>query len=199
MKRVESMKKLFILLNVASALMLSGCSQKNSNSKVSSKSTSSVKIVHSKNNHKTLPSKINIHKKYKGFKLATVPVQYRGIWYRADPYSNKARKLVITKHSVNGNITYTKVDPNLRLNQRSEEQNKKYSGNIVLISVQSNTLKVRGFLDTVSLIYKLSQFNNEECIFMSYGTDDSVINGALFKDKKTALKYRKYDFTKVKD
>lgn len=33
---------------------------------------------------------------------------------------------------------------------------------------------------------------------MSYGTNSNAINGATFKDKNTELRYRRYDFSKVK-
>lgn len=33
---------------------------------------------------------------------------------------------------------------------------------------------------------------------MSYGTNPKAINGVAFKDKQAALKYRKYDFSKIK-
>ncbi|MDB6227351.1 hypothetical protein ODV20_09955, partial [Lactobacillus amylovorus] len=83
----------------------------------SSQSSSSSKIVRHETKSSSEAPHINIHKKYKGFKLATVPSQYRGTWYRGDPYSKKARKLVITEHTVNGDVTYQKVDPNLKLNR----------------------------------------------------------------------------------
>lgn len=190
------MKKSIILTSIVAALLLAGCTKQTI--KTSSQSSSSSKVAHHQTKSKNETSKIDIHKKYKGFKLATVPSQYRGTWYRADPYSKKARKLVITKHTVNGYVTYQKIDPNLKLNRHSEKQNKKYAGNIVLIDTQGNSLKVRGFLDLVNLDYQSGQFKNYECLFLSYGTDPSVINGAIFKDRAVALKYRKYDFTKVK-
>lgn len=192
------MKKAIVLISVMAAALLTGCNKQTAKSNLSSQSSSSSKIVRHETKSSSEAPRINIHKKYKGFKLATVPSQYRGTWYRGDPYSKKARKLVITEHTVNGNVTYQKVDPNLKLNRHSEKQNKKYSGNIVLIDTQGNSLKVRGFLDLVNLDYQPGQFKNHDCLFLSYGTDPSVINGAIFMDKNVALKYRKYDFTKVK-
>ena len=105
---------------------------------------------------------------------------------------------MISDIAVNRVLSNQKVDPNLKLNRHSEKQNKKYSGNIVLIDTQGNLLKVRGFLDLGNLDYQPGQFKNHDCLFLSYGTDPSVINGAIFMDKNVALKYRKYDFTKVK-
>lgn len=180
------------------AALLTGCNKQTAKSNLSSQSSSSSKIVRHETKSSSEAPRINIHKKYKGFKLATVPSQYRGTWYHGDPYSKRARKIVITEHTVNGDVTYQKVDPNLKLNRHSEKQNKKYSGNIVLIDTQGNSLKVRGFLDLANLDYQPGQFKNHDCLFLSYGTDPSVINGAIFMDKNVALKYRKYDFTKVK-
>lgn len=48
------------------------------------------------------------------------------------------------------------------------------------------------------MVYKLGQFKGKNCLFMSYGTNSNAINGATFKDKNTALRYRRYDFSKVK-
>ncbi|WP_172997934.1 hypothetical protein [Lactobacillus helveticus] len=50
--------------------------------------------------------------------MANVPKQFCGTWYRADPYSKKARKLIITSHTVNGDIAYQKIDPDLKLNHK---------------------------------------------------------------------------------
>lgn len=147
--------------------------------------------------HNSVAPKIDLHKKYKGFALTTVPEEYRGTWYRADPYSKKATKLVITTHTFNGFVTYRKTDPNLKLDPNSEKQNKEYAGNAVMISTDSGALKERGFLDIAEMSYKLGQFKDQDCLFMSYGTNPKAVNGVAFKDKKAALKYRKYDFSKV--
>lgn len=100
-------------------------------------------------------------------------------------------------HTFNGSITYRQVDPNLKLDHNSEKQNKAYAGNAVMISTNGSTLKERGFLDTVDMSYKLGQFKGHDCLFMSYGTNPEAINGVAFKNKRVALKYRKYDFSKV--
>ena len=160
------MKKSIILTSAFAALLLTGCQhQSTTNTKSTSATSSSVKHYETKSTNPT--PKIDLKKKYKGFKLATVPDQYRGTWYRADPYSKKVEKLIITDHTVNGDVTYQKIDPNFKLDHRSEKQNKEYAGNIVLIELQNNSLKVRGFLDTVSLNYQLGQFKNHNCLFLS--------------------------------
>lgn len=169
-----------------------------SHTKTSSKVQKHSTHSHTKQPQSTKP-RIDLHKKYKGFKLTTVPSQYRGTWYRADPYSKKATKLVITTHTFNGYVTYQKTDPNLKLDHNSEKQDKEYAGNAVMISTNNGTLKERGFLDTVDMVYKLGQFKGQDCLYMSYGTNPNALNGVAFKDKSVALKYRKYDFSKAKD
>lgn len=156
-----------------------------------------TKVTSKNNKQSNAAPKIDLHKKYKGFKLTIVPFKYRGTWYRANPYSKKATKLVITAHTFNGFVTYRKVNPNLKLDHNSEMQNKEYAGNAVMISTDGSTLKERGFLDTVEMSYKLGQFKGHDCLSMSYGTNPKAINGVAFKDKKIALKYHKYDFLKV--
>ncbi|MGK4035128.1 hypothetical protein AB0Y31_01095 [Lactobacillus crispatus] len=44
--------------------------------------------------------KPNLKKKYPGFKLTSIPEQFRGTWYRSDPLSKSARKLIINKHTI---------------------------------------------------------------------------------------------------
>lgn len=189
------MKKNILLFLLLSSLTLTACQNSNSQTPKSHEPQTT------KNSHsfkKSVP-KISIHHKYKGFKLATVPAIFHGTWYRGDPFSKKARKLIISNHKVNGDITYKKVDSNLKLDHNSVKQNKKYVGNICLINVQRNSLKVRGFLDTVDLIYKTGWFKGHPCLFMSYGTNPQAVNGVVFKEKKIAIKYRKFDFSKIKE
>lgn len=165
----------------------------------SNSSSQSVKIKkQSSSIPKEKTTKINLHKKYKGFKSSTVPTEYRGTWYRGNPYNKQATKLVITAHTINGAVTYRKIDPNLKLDHNSEKQNKEYAGDAVMISIDTSSLKERGFLDTVDMVYKIGNFKGKPCLFMSYGTNPKAVNGAIFKDKNVALQYRKYDFSKVK-
>lgn len=191
------MKKLTFIFIILITGLLTGCSPASHH--ISTENSYKKIAKHSnKKQYKSTSSKINLHKKYKGFKLTTVPTEYRGTWYRADPYSKKATKLVITSHTFNGYVTYQKTDPNLKLDHNSEKQNKEYAGNAIMISTENGILRERGFLDTVDMVYKLGQFKGKNCLFMSYGTNSNAINGAAFKDKNTALKYRRYDFSKVK-
>lgn len=190
--------KKFILANLIllMGMSLSACnhhSEEHTNS-----SSKSVKIRKSTSSiSKKKSFKIDLHKKYKGFKLTTVPEEFRGTWYRGNPYDKKATSLIITAHTINGAVTYKKVDLNLKLDRHSEKQNQEYAGNAVMISQQGTSLKVRGFLDTVDLIYRPGRFKGHSCLFMSYGTNPKAVNGAIFQDKTTALKYRKYDFSKI--
>lgn len=191
--------KKFILANfiLLIGMSLSACnhhSEEHANS--SSKSVQIRKSTSSISKKKSF--KIDLHKKYKGFKLTTVPEKFRGTWYRGNPYDKKATKLIITKHTINGAVTYRKVDANLRLDHNSEKQNKEYAGNAIMISTTDNSLKERGFLDAVDMVYKVGNFKGHPCLFMSYGTNPKAVNGVVFRDKNTALKYRKYDFSKVR-
>lgn len=192
------MKKLIFISTILFAgSLLTGCSSEkhvvnNSSSKVSSATKHYSYLTKGHSN------KINLHLKYKGFKLASTPIEYRGTWYRANPYDKKATKLVITNYTINGAATYHQVDPNLKLDRHSEKQNKEYAGNAIAINVDNNLLKTRSFFDTVGLVYKTGQFKGHPCLFMSYGTNPKAINGAVFKDKGIALKYRKFDFSKLK-
>ena len=191
------MKKLTFISIILITGLLTGCSPASHH--ISTENSYKKIAKHSsKKQYKNTSSKINLHKKYKGFKLTTVPTEYRGTWYRADPYSKKATKLVITSHTFNGYVTYQKTDPNLKLDHNSEKQNKEYAGNAIMITTKNGILKERGFLDTVDMVYKLGQFKGKNCLFMSYGTNSNAINGATFEDKNTALRYRRYDFSKVK-
>ncbi|MBN6049551.1 hypothetical protein [Lactobacillus helveticus] len=183
------MKKLIFISTILFAgSLLTGCSSEkhvvnNSSSKVSSAAKHSSYLTKGHSN------KINLHLKYKGFKLASTPIEYRGTWYRANHYDKKATKLVITNHTINGAATYHQVDPNLKLDRHSEKQNKEYAGNAIAINVDNNLLKTRSFFDTVGLVYKTGQFKGHPCLFISYGTNPKAINGAVFKDKGIALKY----------
>jgi hypothetical protein len=51
------------------------------------------------------------------------------------------------------------------------------------------------FLDTVDIIYITGTFKGHRCLYLAYSSGD--IHSAIFKDQKAALKYRKYDFSKV--
>lgn len=190
------MKKLFFTSTILlTGLFLSGCAPTHHQV---SKTSTKIEKHPSKKQSQNITPKIDLHKKYKGFKLTTVPEQYRGTWYRGDPYSKKATKLVITTHTFNGSVTYQKIDHNLKLDHNSEKQNKEYAGNAVMITTDNSSLKERGFLDIADMVYKLGKFKGEDCLLMSYGTNPKAINGVAFKDKQAALKYRKYDFSKIK-
>jgi hypothetical protein len=134
-------------------------------------------------------------KHYPGFSLDTVPQQFCGTWYRANQYDKKATKLVISAHAVNGLTVYQQTDPDLKLDKNSPKQTKEYAGLAAVITISANQLKVRVFFDTVDLIYTLGQFKGQACLYLTYGTNPKAINGAIFKDKQTALKYRQYDFS----
>lgn len=140
------MKKLIPI--ILASLLLVGCSQQKPQSHNSSSSTSSKPV-----NKNIIPKapKPNIHKKYPCLTLMTIPSQFCGTWYRSDPFSKKARKLVITNHLINDSVLYKKIDK-FKLNHNSAKQNKEYAGDI---------------------------------------------HSAIFRDAKTALKYRKYVFSKV--
>ena len=59
----------------------------------------------------------------------------------------------------------------------------------------SQWLRAPGFLDTVDIIYITGTFKGNQCLYLAYSSGD--IHSAMFKDKKAALKYRKYDFSKI--
>lgn len=188
------MKKVALIL--FSTLLLTACSNTQNNQAESSSSKSST--ITSKNTVKT-SSKPNLNKKYPGFKLATIPTVFQGTWYQTDHYSKTARKFIITKHTIMDSVVYQKIDPNLSLNHRSEKNNKVYAGDATMISLEdkngSQWLRARGFLDTVDIIYITGTFKGNQCLYLAYSSGD--INSAMFKDKKAALKYRKYDFSKI--
>ncbi len=185
------MKKVALIL--FSTLLLTACSNTQNNQPKSSSSKSS--ITTSKNTVKT-SSKPNLNKKYPGFKLATIPTVFQGTWYQTDRYSKTAR---ITKHTIMDSVVYQKTDPTLNLNHRSEKNNKVYAGDATMISLEdkngSQWLRARGFLDTVDIIYITGTFKGNQCLYLAYSSGD--IHSAMFKDKKAALKYRKYDFSKI--
>lgn len=188
------MKKVALIL--FSTLLLTACSNTQNNQPKSSSSKSS--ITTSKNF--TRPStKPNLNKKYPRFKLATIPAVFQGTWYQTDRYSKTARKFIITKHTIMDSVVYQKTDPNLNLNHRSEKNNKVYAGDVSMVSFEdkngSQWLRARGFLDTVDIIYITGTFKGNECLYLAYSSGD--IHSAMFKDKKAALKYRKYDFSKI--
>ena len=140
--------RLSVNKNIIPKAFLVGCSNQKPQSHNSSSSTSSKPV-----NKNIIPKapKPNIHKKYPCLTLMTIPSQFCGTWYRSDPFSKKARKLVITNHLINDSVLYKKIDK-FKLNHNSAKQNKEYAGDI---------------------------------------------HSAIFRDAKTALKYRKYVFSKV--
>ena len=169
------MKKVALIL--FSTLLLTACSNTQNNQPKSSSSKSS--ITTSKNTVKS-----------------TV---FQGTWYQTDRYSKTARKFIITKHTIMDSVVYQKTDPTLNLNHRSEKNNKVYAGDATMISLEdkngSQWLRARGFLDTVDIIYITGTFKGNQCLYLAYSSGD--IHSAMFKDKKAALKYRKYDFSKI--
>lgn len=188
------MKKVALIL--FSTLLLTACSNTQNNQPKSSSSKSSTTT--SKNTVKT-SSKPNLNKKYPGFKLATIPTVFQGTWYQTDRYSKTERKFIITKHTIMDSVVYQKTDPTLNLNHRSEKNNKVYAGDATMISLEDNNgsqwLRARGFLDTVDIIYITGTFKGNQCLYLAYSSGD--IHSAMFKDRKAALKYRKYDFSKI--
>lgn len=189
------MKKLALIL--LSTLLLTACSNTSKNNQ-SKSSNSASSTATSKTTTKT-SSKPNLNKKYPGFKLAMIPTVFQGTWYQTDRYSKTARKFIITKHTIMDSVVYQKTDPNLKLNHRSEKNNKVYAGDAGMVSFEdkngSKWLRARGFLDTVDIIYITGTFKGNQCLYLAYSSGD--IHSAMFKDKKAALKYRKYDFSKI--
>lgn len=187
------MKKLALIL--LSTLLLTACSNTSKNNQ-SKSSNSASSTTTSKTTTKT-SSKPNLNKKYPGFKLAMIPTVFQGTWYQTDRYSKTARKFIITKHTIMDSVVYQKTDPNL--NHRSEKNNKVYAGDASMVSFEdkngSKWLRARGFLDTVDIIYITGTFKGNQCLYLAYSSGD--IHSAMFKDKKAALKYRKYDFSKI--
>lgn len=189
------MKKVVLIL--LSMLILTACS--NTTKDTQSKSSTSTSSTSTSKNTTKISSKPNLNKKYPGFKLATIPVAFQGTWYQTDRYSKTARKFKITEHTITDSVVYQKTDPNLNLNHRSEKNNKIYAGDATMISFEnkngSEWLRARGFLDTVDIIYITGTFKGNDCLYLAYSSGD--IHSAMFKDKKIALKYRKYDFSKI--
>ena len=189
------MKKVALIL--LSTLLLTACSNTSKNNQ-SKSSNSASSTTTSKTTTKT-SSKPNLNKKYPGFKLAMIPTVFQGTWYQTDRYSKTARKFIITKHTIMDSVVYQKTDPNLKLNHRSEKNNKVYAGDASMVSFEdkngSKWLRARGFLDTGDIIYITGTFKGNQCLYLAYSSGD--IHSAMFKDKKAALKYRKYDFSKI--
>ncbi len=185
------MKKLILVL--FSTLLLTACGNNSSNNNRTKYSSSKSSSITSKKSKSVTP-KPNLDKKYPGFKLATIPEAFQ-----TDTYSKKARKFTITKHTIMNSVVYQKTDPNLNLNHRSEKNNKTYAGDATMISFEDKNgaqwLRARGFLDTVDIIYITGTFKGNTCLYLAYSSND--IHSAMFKDKKAALKYRKYDFSTV--
>lgn len=190
------MKRVIFILLLSS--LLAACSTNASSTqdhpaqpKSTERSAKTVQV--SRNSYKP-----DIHKKYPGLKLMTIPESFRGTWYRSDAYSKKARKLVISKHIVNDEVMYEKIG-NFKLDHNSEKQNKIYSGSIAIGSVSTINnqicLRTRDVLGTVDLIYIPGSFQGYPCLYLAYSSGD--IHSAIFKDPQTAIKYRKYDFSKI--
>lgn len=179
--------------------MLTACSNQDNTQKQASPSNKPKTHYQSKNkNYKAKSTKTNLKKKYRGLRLMTIPSEFRGTWYRSDTFSKKARKLIITNHLVNGFVLYKKVGK-FKLDHNSTKQNKEYAGNISLGKyLQKNGqswLRVTDILGPVDLVYITGNFKGHECLYLAYSSGD--IHSAIFKDAKTAIKYRKYDFSKV--
>lgn len=188
------MKKFIVV--VITLLSLAACSKpslKQDNTLTRSSSTVHKKLIQSK--------KIDTSKKYPGLSLMTIPSEFRGSWYRSDEFSKSARKLVITKHLVNDSVVYQKTG-NIKLDHNSEKQNKQYAGNISIGKVDTinglSSLRIRDVLGSVDIIYMLGTFKGHQCLFLAYDFGDREIHGVLFKKADLAVKYRKYDFSKLK-
>ncbi|WP_297815491.1 hypothetical protein [uncultured Lactobacillus sp.] len=85
------------------------------------------------------------------------------------------------------------------MDHNSEKQNKVYAGDISIGRIEQRNgtqwLRVRDVLGTVDFIYIPGNFQGHQCLFLAYSSGD--IHSAIFKNAKTAIKYRKYDFSKV--
>lgn len=193
------MKKKILTLLLTPLLLLSACSSQTNTNKSQPAKTKQV----AKKKKKALPkeAKLKLNKKYPGFKLTTIPTVFWGTWYRSDEFSKTARPLTITQHTIGDSVVYKKTNPNLKLDHNSETQNKTYAGGDSMITVENhngqNWLHVREFLDTVDIIYITGTFKGQPCLYLAYSAGD--IHSALFKNKKAAIKYRKYDFSKIKN
>ena len=192
------MKKAIILLIVT--LSLTACSNQKTKQNDSSKSHSTSSKVQTKKTQ-IKEKKPDISKKYPGLSLMTIPSEFHGSWYRSDEFSKKARKLVITKHLVNDSVVYQKTG-NVKLDHNSEKQNKQYAGDISIGKVTTingrPSLRIHDVLGSVDIIYMLGEFKGHQCLFLAYDFGDREIHGALFKDASLAIKYRKYNFSKIK-
>ncbi len=82
------MKKIFLLRSLLAALNLTACQQKFAQPRSNNASRSTTSQHKHPTSQAQVAPKITTHKKYKGFKLATIPVQYQGTWYRGDPYKS---------------------------------------------------------------------------------------------------------------
>lgn len=144
--------------------------------------------------------KPDLKKKYPGFKLTSIPEQFRGTWYRSDPLSKSARKLIINKHTIGDSAVYRQVDKSIKLDHNSEQKNKTYSGGDSMIAIEQHQgqtwMRVREFLTPVDIIYITGQFKGHPCLYLAYSSGD--IHNALFKNKALAIKYKNYDFSKIK-
>lgn len=188
-----------VLVIILASLSLAACSNQNTKSQSQSTVSSSKKVAKSeKKTPRATEVKLDIHKKYAGLPLMTIPSEFRGTWYRSDAFSKKARKLVITKHLVNDSVLYQKTGK-VKLDHNSAKQNKQYAGDISIARVEQKNgqswLRVHDVLGTVDLIYITGQFKGHKCLYLAYSSGD--IHSAIFTDKKTAIKYRKYDFSKI--
>ncbi|TSO26688.1 hypothetical protein [Lactobacillus sp. LL6] len=184
------------IVSIIAILGLTACSSQNNNSK---NHTNSSKVQNKVTQIKE--KKIDTSKKYPGLSLMTIPSEFRGNWYRSDEFSKSARKLVITKHLVNDSVVYQKTG-NIKLDHNSEKQNKQYAGNISIGKVDTinglSSLRIRDVLGSVDIIYMLGTFKGHQCLFLAYDFGDREIHGVLFKKADLAVKYRKYDFSKLK-
>ena len=108
--------------------------------------------------------KPNLKKKYPGSKLTSIPEQFRGTWYRSDPLSKSALKLIINKHTIGDSVVYRQVDKSIKLDHNSEQKNKTYSGGDSMIAIEQHQgqtwMRVREFLTTVDIIYITGQFKD---------------------------------------
>ena len=57
-------------------------------------------------------------------------------------------------------------------------------------------MRVGEFLTPVEIIYITGQFKGHPCLYLAYSSGD--IHNALFKNKALAIKYKNYDFSKIK-
>lgn len=186
------MKKLVGIL--IGMLFLTGCGKRQSEHH---SFTSSISSSAAKQAHKSSGASI---KKYKNLKLMTIPEEFQGTWWRSDQFSKKARSLKIDSHSVNGSVLYYQTEK-FRRDHNSEKQNKEYGGQDISVGQVTTlnnrpALRVWDILGTVDLVYLKGKFQGHDVLYLAYSSGD--IHGALFKDAKLALKYRKYNFSNIK-